>query len=497
MAAASASKWYMAAVLLALEDDGALPLDDPAGKYPPNVSSEQAQAAIAQMLSHTSGLQGGESCVGTKSLTLGQCADLMAGRPLLFPPGSDSAYGSASINAAGRIAEIAGDKSWDALFAEKIANPLGMTCTASGGSAEVSYPALSGGVVACAADNTKFLEMIASRGVHRGRRVLSASAVAEMQRPRSVGLPVKESPCSPLFGAEPSLMDWSYGAGEWVERRSAAQAPLEVSSQGALSFSPWADLERGLTGALSEQDGWSALVPAYWKMKDVIRKLVPAPAVSHFGVRNAGNEQPTALAPGLLLSIAGSNLGPEQQVVAQSSEPAVEPAGTRVLVDGTPAPLLSVSGKLIRAVLPGQPGEAASARLEIEREGARIAALTMPVEKCAPALIRGAVENEDGTWNNPLNPARPGSTITVSGTGVAGEFQPEFRIGGQAAEVLEAGPAPGWPQGMFRMVARVPAELAPTRAAALELRVGRARSQAGVTCAVAYVADPVFPVLPR
>ncbi len=496
VAAASASKWYTAAVVLALADDGALSLEDPAGKYLPKFSGEQAQATIAQMLSHTSGLQGGEACIGTKTLTLGECVDLMAGTPLQFAPGTAFAYGAASINAAGRIAEIAGGKSWDALFAEKIAGPLEMTCTTFGGGAEASYPILSGGVVTCAEDYTRFLEMIADRGVYRGRRVLSATAVAEMQRPRSVGLRLRESPYSPFFRQEPALASWSYGAGEWVERRSAAQEPLEVSSQGALSFSPWVDLERDLTGVLAAQDGWNAVVPAYLRMKELIRRLVPAPAVSHIGVKNAASERTTALAPGLLVSIAGRGLGPEEQVVAESPELPLELGGTRVLVDGAPVRLLSVSGGLIRAVMPDELPEAA-VRLEVERDGAGVAALTMPVDEAAPALIRGAVENEDGTWNNPLNPARPGSTITVYGTGAAGAFRPEFSIGGQAAEVVEAGPALEQSPGIFRVVARVPDDIAPSATAALELRLGRARSQTGVSCAVGEPAAAVFPVVPR
>jgi uncharacterized protein (TIGR03437 family) len=257
------------------------------------------------------------------------------------------------------------------------------------------------------------------------------------------------------------------------------------------------DLERDLTGVLAAQDGWSALVPAYVRMKELIRRLVPPPAVSRTGVRNGASEQVTALAPGLLLNLAGRDLGPERQAVAATPELPLELAGTRVLVDGAAVPLLSAGSRLIRAVIPDQLLQGVSARLEVERDGVRVAALTVPVEPAAPALIRGAVENEDGTWNNPLRPARPGSTIAVYGTGVAGRFTPELTIGGQAAEVVEAGPAPGWSQGIFRVAARVPVNVAPNAAAAIELRLGKFRSQAGITCAVSDAPEPVFPMLPR
>lgn len=497
VAGASAAKWFTAATVMTLVDEGKLSLDDPAGRYLPRFSGDQARATVGQMLSHTSGLQGGESCIGSTALTLGQCVDLMAGSPVLFPPGTAFAYGAVSMNAAGRIAEIVSGKSWDALFAEKLAAPLELSCTTYGGSAAASYPVLTGGMQTCAEDYSKFLEMIAHRGVYRGKRVLSAAAVWEMQRPRSAGLPVRETPYSAFYWQLPSLMEWTYGAGEWVERRNAAQEPLEVSSQGALSFTPWVDLERGLTGVLAAQDSWNAVVPAWLRMKDLIRRLVPPPALSHIGVKNAGSERATALAPGLMLALAGKGLGPDRQAAAAPPNLPLELAGTRVLVDGAPVPLLSVSDRLIRAVLPDTLPRAVSARLEVERDGERVAGLTVPVEDAAPALIRGAVQNEDGAWNNPQSPARPGSTIAVYGTGVSGPFQPEFFIGGQAAEVLEAGPAPGWSQAIFRVLVRVPPTLAPNASTPLELRVGRARSQSGIACAVGDPAEPVFPVLPR
>lgn len=494
VAAASASKWYAAAAVLALVDEGRLSLDDEAGQYLTKFSGAQAKATVGQMLSHTSGIEGGEGCIGTKAITLGECVDLMAGRAVRFEPGTAFAYGAASINAAGRIAEIVTGKSWDWVFQEKIASPLEFGCTTFGGSAAASYATLAGGVETCAEDYAKFVEMIAGRGVYRGRRVLSARAVAEMQRPRTAGLPVKETPYSPFFRGEPALMEWSYGAGEWVERRSGMEA-LEVSSQGALSFSPWVDVERGVGGVLAAQDAWSATVPAYLRMKELIRRLMPAPALGPLGLRNGASDEAAAAVPGMFVNLRGARLGPAREAAAEPGAMARELAGTRVLVDGEPAALVTASERLVRAVLPESFAGAVSVRLTVQRDGVTVAELTVPVDAAWPGLVRGAVENEDGTWNNPQNPARPGSVIALYGTGLNGTV--EIRVGGRAAEVLETGPAPGWAAGLQRVVARVPAETEWGAAVSVEARAGRGRSQAGVTLAVGERVEPVLPVLPR
>ncbi len=68
-----------------------------------------------------------------------------------------------------------------------------------------------------------------------------------------------------------------YGVGVWRERIDEASQQLrEASSQGALGFSPWIDVESNLAGVLSVQSSFSRVVPVYLELKKEIRRIVPA-----------------------------------------------------------------------------------------------------------------------------------------------------------------------------------------------------------------------------
>jgi uncharacterized protein (TIGR03437 family) len=71
--------------------------------------------------------------------------------------------------------------------------------------------------------------------------------------------------------------------------------------------------------------------------------------------------------------------------------------------------------------------------------------------------------------------------LYVTGEG-QGSSAAALWIGGQQADILFAGPAPGF-VGLMQVNARVPASI-PAGAAAVDLIVGGGRTQAGVTISV-------------
>jgi uncharacterized protein (TIGR03437 family) len=84
-----------------------------------------------------------------------------------------------------------------------------------------------------------------------------------------------------------------------------------------------------------------------------------------------------------------------------------------------------------------------------------------------------AALNQDGSLNSPSHPARPGSVVSVWGTG-AGINQPvRVLVGGLFAEVFFAGQAPGLAQGVTQVNFRLPpatsSGLVPVRVLAGEL----------------------------
>src|SRR6266481_4794313 len=106
-----------------------------------------------------------------------------------------------------------------------------------------------------------------------------------------------------------------------------------------------------------------------------------------------GRLPPGAVSPGEIISIFGSDLGPQP--------------GTSVLFDGVAAPLLDVGMDRINAVVPFGV-EPAYTKLTVERLGRLVASYELPVSDVVPAIFtangggfgRGGILNEDGTLNS-------------------------------------------------------------------------------------------------
>jgi D-alanyl-D-alanine carboxypeptidase len=127
----SISKQFTAAILLLLMQDGKLMLDDPVGKYLPELTRAN-EVTIRQVLSMTSGYQDfwPEDYVMTsmmKPTNPQQILDVWAKKPLDFEPGTQWQYSNTNYVIAGRIAEIVGGKLLIEQLQERIFQPLKMT----------------------------------------------------------------------------------------------------------------------------------------------------------------------------------------------------------------------------------------------------------------------------------------------------------------------------------------------------------------------------------
>lgn len=96
---------------------------------------------------------------------------------------------------------------------------------------------------------------------------------------------------------------------------------------------------------------------------------------------------------------------------------------------------------------------------------------------------QAAAVNEDGSLNSESNPAARGSIVTFYATGQGQGAALTLKIGAYAAELLYAGPAPGFP-GLLQINARVPGGFLPPGTEPVTLWAGSTASQDGVTVAV-------------
>src|SRR5262249_32000377 len=162
-----------------------------------------------------------------------------------------------------------------------------------------------------------------------------------------------------------------------------------------------------------------------------------------------------------------------------------------------PAPILYASTNQINTVAPFEIGVNPTTRVTLLKDDAQFASLNVDVAPFSVGLFTQSATgvgqvlgaNEDGTLNGGLNPAPPGSVITVYLTG-GGQTNPAGITGGVSAEagnllvsttavvdghpadVTYAGPAPGSVAGLIQVNLRVPPAATASFAASLTVAIG-------------------------
>jgi uncharacterized protein (TIGR03437 family) len=229
----------------------------------------------------------------------------------------------------------------------------------------------------------------------------------------------------------------------------------------------------------------------------------PAPATTASAVVNTASQQAGAIAPGEILTIHGTNLGPSIAQTAVSSAGVLPSSLSRVEVrfgQLTGTPLLASEGQInVVAPFGFQPG--ATVDLQVLYYGIPSAKIPLPVVAAAPALFTRdgtgsgpvTVTNQDGTVNTP---SPPGSVVTLRGTG-GGAFAGavdggiarrrvnlsgtvRVSVAGRDAQLLYAGTVPGLVSGIFELDVRLPSD-APSGQAAITVNIEGNDSPNGVT----------------
>jgi CubicO group peptidase (beta-lactamase class C family) len=278
---ASATKWLSGAVIMSLVDDGTLSLDDPVSKYLSSFTGPKAGITVRQLFSHTSGLPPEIPCRNDKGSSLARCAEQAARLPMRAAPGSEFRYGGVSMHVAGRVAEVASGMEWSDLFRTRIAEPAGLQHTDYFAYGVTANPRVAGDGRGTLDDYGRFLTMILNGGEIDGKRVLSEAAIAEMRRDQTAGAPIRYTIYQNFGHLNPALPRARYGIGVWrevVDDRTGEV--VEISSQGALGFSPWIDFERNLAGVLAVRSSQTRIMPVYLRLKEAIRGIVPPDAAA-------------------------------------------------------------------------------------------------------------------------------------------------------------------------------------------------------------------------
>jgi uncharacterized protein (TIGR03437 family) len=240
-------------------------------------------------------------------------------------------------------------------------------------------------------------------------------------------------------------------------------------------------------------------------------QAAPAVTLGPAAVTNAASYQTGAVAPGEIVTIFGTSIGPAGLVTAQlngQGKLASILSGTQVLFDNIPAPLVYVMANQVSAIVPYEVAGQPATQMTVVANGQATPPLTLNVTAVTPALFtsnasgsgQAAAVNQDGSLNGPGSGAPAGSVLSLYGTGegqtspggingrVANTILPaplaavSVKIGNVDAPVQYAGAASQATAGLLQLNVTVPA-LAPG-AYPVVLTIGGVSSVSGVTVTV-------------
>jgi uncharacterized protein (TIGR03437 family) len=260
--------------------------------------------------------------------------------------------------------------------------------------------------------------------------------------------------------------------------------------------------------------GFAATFPAYSITLLVLPAApetlaAPQPVV---GAVVNGASYGSSISPGAIVAIFGQNLGPAALTggVVSSGMVQISAAGTRVLFDGRPAPVLYTRADQVGAIVPYVTALEATTHVQVEYLGRRSDPIAIAVAPSAPGIFtsnasgsgQAAVLNQDGSRNSASNPAPRGSTVTIFCTGegqtdppgvdgkIADTILPKTQlavsltIGGASVTPAYAGAAGAAVAGALQINVKIPSTVTPGMAVPVQIQIGSASSQANVTMAV-------------
>ena len=229
-------------------------------------------------------------------------------------------------------------------------------------------------------------------------------------------------------------------------------------------------------------------------------------------VRSSASSVRGPVAPGEIVTIYGSGLGPKQLTpfnLDASGRLSSQLSGTAVLFNNIPAPIVYTSATQVAAIVP-YAITGPVAQIVVQYEGQTVSTSTVALAPAVPGLYtadytgtgQAAAINEDGSLNSISKPAAPGGVIALYATG-GGQMQPSavdgqiasstpavpilpvsVSIGGLQAQVQYAGGAPMQVNGLLQINAVIPADVTPGNAIPISVQIGSFLTPPGATIAV-------------
>jgi uncharacterized protein (TIGR03437 family) len=237
----------------------------------------------------------------------------------------------------------------------------------------------------------------------------------------------------------------------------------------------------------------------------------PLPSVSSVG--NGASYAQGSAAPGEVITLFGSNLGPATGVTAQivNGNLTTQLGGVQVLVSGIPAPMIYASATQVSAVVPYEVARFSVAAVGVKYLGQTSNIASLPVVATVPGIFTlnqsgtgaAVAYNDDFTLNGANNPETKGHTLALFLTG-EGQTNPAgitgtinstpnmnpmpvapitVTIDGQPTTYSYAGGIQGVVEGIMQLNVVVPAA-ARSGTVPIQVTIGGNSTQSGLTVSV-------------
>ncbi|MBY0502310.1 MAG: serine hydrolase [Bryobacteraceae bacterium] len=520
---ASVSKPLTAVGVLKLVEDGKLTLETRVLSYIGRRATADARyndITVRHLLQHSGGLdldlwQFDPSFPDRKTL-LALGANLPPSRgdvlnfvltnlPLAFAPGTKYAYSNVGYMFLTEVIEKASGQPYEAYMREKVLAPLGITRMRIAGSllterqpGEVRYwdkgrvdTSIFAGLPETVEQpyGTFNIRIFESGGgwlatmpdLVRFLTAFDVGAPNPLLRPETIRLMTERPNFMPATATAWDGLGWGIErtpAGEQWSHSGALQGTLSVVFRGVNGISlalaanhlPDDDVLEALFGDF--QAAFVAANPARWPAGSTFGNYFPgtAPRIADAGVVNAATLRQGPVAAGSVVRIFGLNLT----------------RGT-VRINGAVADTLWTDGGDLNVRVPLS--ARGNTQFQVDNGGQTSNIVTIAVQPAAPGIFtvsrngygQAAALNQNFTLNSTDRPAAAGTIVVFYATGVGAT--PTATVGGQAAQVLYSGQAPGLPLGIAQMNVRLPVGLAAGEWPVV-IKFGEVTSLSGVTLAV-------------
>ena len=207
----SITKTFTATALLTLAEEGKLKTDVPIANYAKGLSPKIANVTLHHLLSHTAGIiDEPDEYGGQDESMMGTYLRSWKDNYILFDAGEVFSYSNPGFALAGLVAQEVSGRPYADLMAERLFQPLGMTRTTFRPTVAMTYPLAvghrakpgerpsvvrplpndarlypAGTMYSSVNEMARFAIAFLNDGILDGKRVLSPSVIAKMQKPNS------------------------------------------------------------------------------------------------------------------------------------------------------------------------------------------------------------------------------------------------------------------------------------------------------------------------